>query len=447
MIRSFWVWGSVLLLACTSTSEGLCDDDSGCLPGLRCEQGVCTGCADDDGCEAWQACTSSRRCALRPGMCATQKDCRTWEECGASHTCQLVAGSCQSSADCKDYEECSGLTRKCVPQADRCTTADDCGGGLWTPTCGQDNRCGGTSMGGNDVLLWGTLLEGLCGVDAISSILTPTRVQVGFDCDTSSSFSEAVVAPNGRVYYIGRGGNPDRIKIMVPESFTLKDKIRSYPVDGPRNDTQVPSPACSATQDIGSFVMRAGTGAVAYNCSHGGNTYYNSAGDVVATGHRLLAWNAAGYLLGVGSGYELFVLAPDQQVIPITGLPGDHLDTIDARAHPTGFMLAMNRTSGIQELWHVDNSGAATVLGTYGEGPAEADRVSYGILDAGGALYSRSSPREDVGITDLVVKRPPDGSRGTIIYSEKSAPTPVNAAANYEKVFNFMHASHLFAGP
>ncbi|RKG92861.1 hypothetical protein D7V88_04665 [Corallococcus terminator] len=436
----------MLFLACTSTSEGLCDDDSGCLPGLRCEEGVCIGCADNDGCQAWEDCTADRRCELRAGMCATQKQCKAWEECGAGHTCQLAAGSCQSAANCKDYEDCDGATRKCVLQASRCTTSDDCGDGeLWTPTCGQDNRCGSTSVGGNDVLLWGTLDEGFCGADAISSVMTPTRVQAGFGCYTHGD-SNAFVSPSGRVYYREGDGNPARVKIFVPDTFPLKDKTRSYPSDGPKNDTRLPAPECGATQDVWNFIMQAGTGAIAYSCSGDGLTYHRLEGGVVATGHQVLSWNASGHMLAVGSGYDLIVLTPDQTAIRITGLPGNQLDTIDTRAHPTGFLLAMRPTSGVQELWHVDNAGVSERVGTYGAHPENVSQNGGGVLDAAGNLYARSSLTDELFV-DVIVRRPADGSPGTIVYNENSAPGTVNAAANFERRFNFMHGSTLFTGP
>jgi hypothetical protein len=457
VIRSFVVCGAVLFLACTTVPEGLCENGSGCLPGLRCEEGVCVGCGGDGECQAWEACSEDRRCKLRAGMCATQAHCQAWEVCGTSNTCQLAEGSCQAATDCKSYENCDGVTRKCVLQAGRCSTSDNCaGGGLWGATCGEDNQCHSEPSGENDVLIWGTLSPGSCDSDAISSVLSPTRVQVGFGCNTTSSLEHAVLSPSGRIYYLDGEESPHRVKIFVPDGFKLEGRTRSYPPNGPANDTRVAAPKCGDTEDVRSFVMQAGTGAIAYTC---GNTevrsFYNSAGDVVASGYRMLAWSAEDFMLGEQNySHDLVVRTPSRTLIPVTGLPFDW-SFVDARAHPTtGFWLAgyrFNSGTGItaRQLWHVANNGVATLQGEYGPVPENVGNVTYAsALDSAGALYVESEHNvAGKGFVDVVVKRVADGSTGTIIYSEASAPESVNYRANFERVFNFMHISYLFAGP
>ncbi|RKH54582.1 hypothetical protein D7V93_25365 [Corallococcus llansteffanensis] len=446
-MRSFVVWGAVLFLACTSTPEGLCENDSGCLPGLRCQEGICAGCGGDGDCQAWEACSANRRCEPREGMCSSNTQCQAWEVCGAGNTCELAEGSCLSAADCKAHEVCNEATRKCDLQPGRCNTSDDCAGGsLWAATCAQDNQCQSVPVAGNDVLIWGTLSEGACYADAISSVLTPTRAQVGFGC-YSSVDDNAVVSPSGRVHYIDGEKDPARLKVFVPDAFKVEGRTRSYPSDGAANDTQLPTPGCSATQDVASFVMQAGTGAIAYNCGGvgGGNTYYNLQGGVVASGHRLIAWNASDHLLASETSSDLVVLTPTRTVVPVTGLPVDRT-FIDARARPTGFRLALFRSTDVQQLWHIDQEGVATLEGTYGAFPENVYGGGYGVLDSAGALHVESSRRDKVFV-DVVVRRPADGSPGTIVYSEDSAPASVNYAANYEQLFNYMHISYLFAGP
>lgn len=446
-MRSFVVWGAVLFLACTSTPEGLCDNDSGCLPGLRCQEGICTGCGGDGDCQAWEACSADRRCEPLEGRCSSSTQCQKWEVCGTGYTCELAEGSCLSQTDCQAHEVCNDSTHKCDLQPGRCNTANDCASGsLWAATCGQDNQCQSAPTAGNDVLIWGTLSEGSCGADAISSVMTPSRVQVGFGCYTDG-FDAAVVSPTGRVHYIDWGKDPRRLMVFVPDSFKVEGRTRSYPPNGTGNDTQVPTPACGITEDVGAFVMQAGTGAIAYNCGDGGgtNTYYNIAGEVVASGQRLLAWNASNHMLARGSSSQFLVLTPERIVLPVTGLP-TYQSFIDARAHATGFRVALSLTTDVQQLWHIGNDGVATLEGTYGTFPENVYSGAFGVLDGAGALYAEST-RQDKVFVDVVVRRSPDGAPGTTVYSEDSAPAAVNASANYEQLFNFMHISYLFAGP
>lgn len=451
-MRSFVVFGAVLFLACTTTPAGLCEDDSGCLPGLRCDQGVCVGCGGDDQCQLWEACSADRRCELRAGMCADKSHCQAWEVCAADNTCQLAQGFCLAATDCKSYEDCDGTTRQCVLQAGRCTTADSCGSGdLWAATCGDDNWChSGPPVGGNDVLLWGTLMEGTCGYDAISSVFSPTRLQVGFDCYTDGVLRDSVVAPNGRIYYVDWGAKPRRVKVFVPDRFKVEKDIRSYPPDGVANDTVLSAPGCKSDEDVGTFVMQAGTGSIAYNCGvSGGLTYYNPAGEVVSSGYRLSAWNGADYLLASNNTYQLVVLTPSRTAIPVTGLPFDWSYIIDQRAYASGFRVAIHRSGNTNkdELWRIDNEGVPTYEGTYGAFPENlSSNVGGGELDSAGALFTTTS-WSNKWFVDAVVKRPPDGATGTVVYSEDEAPEKVNYSANYEKVFNFMHGSYLFTGP
>ncbi|MBN8228399.1 hypothetical protein JYK02_12890 [Corallococcus macrosporus] len=445
------VWGAVLFLAsCSSTVEGLCEDDSDCLAGLSCQGGVCVGCGGDDQCKAWQACTADRRCELREGMCEKSAQCKSWETCGANNTCVVASGACATAADCKAHESCDEAAKRCVLQEGRCNTADDCNeGALWTSACGADNQCHTEEASGNDVLIWGTLMEGICGYDAISSVLTPLRVQVGFGCYTTSVYDDAVVSPNGRVYYVDRAADPQRVKIFNPDPFKVEGGKRTYPPQATDNDTKLPAPGCKADQDLGTFVLQAGTGAIAYSCNLAGTdtTYYDTNGAVVAAGYELLAWNADNHLLAQTGGFKLFVLTPDRTPLPVTGLPSGWAFR-DARATTAGFWLAISLSGTDFQLWRVGHDGVATLQGNYGALPQGVTGYSAGVLDRSGALYVEGTLRDATGdLVDIVVQRPPDGTTATIVYSEANAPEKVNYAADYKVLFNFMHISYLFAGP
>jgi hypothetical protein len=443
VIRSMVVCAAVMFLGCSVTTPGECSDDSGCLPGLSCSEGICVGCGGDSDCRSWQSCTADRRCALRAGMCETNAQCQPWERCGGGNACELAAGSCLAASDCRDFEDCDSASRQCRAKAGRCQTSSDCYGGFWTASCDADHQCGVAVPTGDDILLWGTLSEGACYMDAISRIQTPTVVQVGFGCYSSFN-GTPVVSHDGRVFYIDGEEDPERVKIFVPDAFKREDDRRVYPSDGNLNDTRIAAPGCAADEDVTDFVLRAGSRSVIHRCARS-STYYDGAGAVVYSDGRLSSWNAQDYLLAFDSFGRPRVLTPARTIVAITGLPAT-TSVIDTRAHPTGFWIALDAAGGVEQLWHVANDGVATLQGTYGEFPPETRGGSGGVMDSAGALFTETY-LETTGLFDAVVKRRPDGSTGTIIYSEKNAPELVNYETNYEKNFNFIHISTLFSGP
>ncbi|NOK11573.1 hypothetical protein [Corallococcus exercitus] len=455
MIRSFAVWGAVLfLMSCTSTSLGLCDADSDCLSGLSCQEGVCVGCGGDSECKAWEACTTNRRCELRAGMCENSSQCESWETCGADSTCVVAAGMCASAADCKAHESCDVATKKCILQAGRCNTTADCPDEtLWPESCGSDNQCHPDEASGNDVLLWGTLGQGGCDFGAISSVMTPSRALVGIGCDVRVSGRGAVLSPSGRIHYIDSGQLPARVKVFTPDRFKLVQGKLEYPFDGHNNDPELPAPGCNADQNVSSILMQAGTGAILYTCgSYGvGSTYYNVKGDIVTDRLGLLAWNADNYFLTRNSFSQMFVRAPDETILLVQGLPPSWT-LIDARAHPTGFRAALSiplsNDISQEQLWHISNDGEARLEATYGDVPETVIGHWMGALDTAGVLYTEATLKGNPGLyDDAIVRRTPDDSPGQIVYSEATAPSVVNFGADYKQLFNFMHGSHLFAGP
>ena len=437
----------LLLAACTSTSEGLCETAKDCLPGLSCQEGVCVGCGGDGECNAWEACTTDRRCELRAGRCTKGSHCESWETCGADNTCVRMASACTSSADCKAHESCDDTKKLCVLQAGRCNTANDCNdGSFWAATCGSDNQCHADALTGNDVLIWGTLAQGSCGADAISSVMSPTRPQVGFGCYTMGVFDDAILAPSGRVYYVDRAAHPARVKIFVPDAFKTEAGRKMYPPKGTDNDPSIQAPACAADEDVGHFIMQAETGAITYNCgaTGGSRTFYGLTGDVVADGYLVLAWNADDRLLAWDKSSNLVVVSPQRTPIAITGLPTQSV--VDARADATGFRLAVIVNIFDLQLWHVSNEGVANLMGAYGPVPENIVVQRAGVLDSAGAFFAEGY-KTDVSSSDVVVKRPLDGSIGVTVYSEDSAPSKVNGGADYNTLFNYMHISYLFSGP
>ncbi|TSC23218.1 hypothetical protein [Corallococcus sp. Z5C101001] len=390
-----------------------------------------------------------RRCALREGRCATQLGCKAWESCSDDHTCVVAAGRCTTAADCQAHESCDDTTKRCVLQPNRCNTTADCGSGsLWGVSCAANNQClDARPPAGNDILLLGTLSEGACYMDAVSSILTPTQVQVGFGCGTVGF----KLAPNGRIYYIDRDASPDQLKIFVPDSFKNEKGIRTYPSDPARNDIVIPTPKCG-TGNVVEYLMQAGTGGIAYRCADTMNSsreYYTLQGAVLTSAYSPVAWNADDFILAYRDSYTtMFVLTPDRTAIQVTGLPTRPPISISARAHPTGFLFATfdYLQGGPEQLWHIDHQGVATLKGTYGDFPREAPWRTGGILDSEGALYSMSSITSPKFV-DLIVKRAFDGSTGTVVYSEASAPEDVNYTSNFTRLFNLIHASTLFSGP
>ncbi|MBJ6765405.1 hypothetical protein JGU66_32025 [Myxococcaceae bacterium JPH2] len=295
---------------------------------------------------------------------------------------------------------------------------------------------------GKDILLAGTLEEGACFMEAFSSILTPTQVQVGLGCDTSNYR----LAPNGLIYYIYLKPAITQLKLFVPDSFKYELGALTYPSDPIKNDIVVPTPKCS-TSSVTDYLIQAGTGSIAYTCGpskDGPIEYHTLQGAVLTSSYIPAAWNADDFILAHGKFHtDMVVLSPDRTAIQVTGLPKSWTYPIDARAHPTGFWFATFDYVLGEQLWHIDNQGVATLKGKYGDFPSGAPAGAAGILDSEGALYTWSlmSPY------DAIVKRPFDGSTGTVVYTEASAQGVVNRDSKFTRLFNLMHSSKIFRGP
>jgi hypothetical protein len=306
---------------------------------------------------------------------------------------------------------------------------------------------------GNDILIWGTLSEGACYLDAVAPVTRPYAPQIGFDCYSNWAYftTPAVSDPKGTFVYVDGGRTPHRPASFVPDSWTWDDTLQmwQYPSSGNQNDPWMPATACVSTDDVDDFVLQEATGAYAYACALAPTDWHDASGAALVSGAKLYAWNQSDVLLGTdGNGASWYVWdAGTRQQHAVTGLPAG-ASVADARANQGGFWMALVPSSGgAGQLWSISGGGGATKVTDYGPTPANAPTGHWGVLDAKGAIYTHTAASNDV-----VVRYPPDGSQGTIIYQESDAPAKANTDANgyflgpYHP-WVFFHISYMFHGP
>lgn len=450
-MRTLLAAALLVLAACAQKPPGRCASDAECGAGSVCTNGVCAGCDTNADCREWQACAgTSHACVSSPGRCTRSSECLQWELCdGTGHVCVLAPGLCADATDCAAYEDCSAGHR-CAVQPGRCTTAADCAG--FSPSCDAGNRCSDNPPDGNDILIWGTLGEGACYLDAIAPVISPSQAKVGFDCysEVSSFTTPAVRDPTGTLVYIDGARSPERPVRFVPDSWIWDPVFNSwdYPSDGNLDDPAMPASACVSTDAVENFVLQETTGSYAYACALARNEWYDADGSPFVSGAQLKAWNESDVLLGTDGSYAAttwYVWDPGTRARhAVTGLPST-FTFLDARANHGGFWMALIPSGGaVGQLWSISGAGVATKVTDYGPKPAIAPTSYYGVIDRKGALYVEGMD-QTVVFNDLIVKYPADGSPGTVIYKESDAPADANSSPSH--LWVFFHISYLFHGP
>jgi hypothetical protein len=297
------------------------------------------------------------------------------------------------------------------------------------------------------VLLWGTLSEGACYMDAIAHLGAPERPSVGFTCGPSP-FSRPRVDPSGTIVYLESTGTTDRLHRFGRDAMTWDADFDhwSYPSDPLANDVVVATPACP--DQVGwHWVMQAGTGEILYPCVTASTAqYYDAQGNVrISNGYRAYAWNAQDAILAL-DGERAVVLDPFRVELPIAGMPetgSPGVRFVTARATAAGFRAVVARDDldpPVLQAWAISGTGAATLEGAYPDVPAgHQGFTSDAVLDAAGALYHEGSSTTEVFV-DVVVKRAIGAAAGEIVYTEADAPTG-------DSLFTYIHISRLVTGP
>jgi hypothetical protein len=438
--------GLALGAACSLDPKGTCSSSVECYPGLVCTNGVCVGCQSSADCPAWASCGGSHRCELQPGRCSSGTDCANYQVCDASNSCALRPGTCQVAGDCQAWEACT--SHVCVNPAGRCGDATDCQ--AWE-VCDATHSCADAPFAEGEVLLWGTLSEGACWLDAVAPVTAPTKLRVGLDCNASSG--GAMVGPAGQIIYRGKGNgiyrfHSDRL------SWDQGTSRWQYPADPQANDQLIiPATPCAGGLGITAFAVQAGTGAVNYACFHtgAGNDWFDQAGGPVVANFDVKSWTAGGHRLGIpgpSTWNAITVLDPAGTATTVTGLPS-HAQASTVRTHGEAFWLAFPNSTATgttgMELWDVDGAtGVAVKVGDYAVHPA----YGYGgeVLDGAGKLYFR-----DLNFTtgdDVIVKLPLQPAAAELVYSEADAPANANDFSSpIFHAFVKIHISSLITSP
>jgi hypothetical protein len=415
---------------CELDPDGRCDARADCPAGLDCLNHVCANCSGDLECWSHTYCSAGGLCEPRAGRCWFDEDCPSWDRCDATWTCVLRPDHCASDAVCTAAYDYCDPAHHCSIHPGRCASDADCFS--WAPTCdAASHYCQVGGAAGDDVLAWGTLVDGACDRGAVSPATTAAAssgAEVGFDCGSVRD-RRAFVEPVGGalVYRHAEPTGADTLRRFHPEAveWDAAAALWRYPGEPSADDEIVLTPGvCPVTWDR--WIMRAGTGALLYGCPTTGTLrdFYDAAGvrKVQAVG-ELLAWTPGGYLLAVSGAGDLQVIGPTGTATAVTGLPAG--GRLAHRATATGIRVAVRDDATLaDELWEIDEvSAVAALVGAYAGVATSYGGQEWEVLDADGNLYGRAYS----GTPEVILKRPLlPGATGAPVYDESFMPAGAN---------------------
>lgn len=414
------------LAGCKFEPAGRCETAADCAAGLDCLRGICAHCTADLDCAAWEACGAAGQCAARPGRCDGDLDCEAWDRCDADHACVHRAGYCpwDASVTCAAWEEC-GAAHLCTPMTGRCNASADCL--PWADCDTAGHACVYPTTSGADVIALGALVEGAADRGAVSRIVSPSRLAVGFDPGAIAGGRAAIDPSSGALVYRHAGdAGGDTLRRFGRDALAWdrRSLAWTYPADPLANDpVAVDTSACPKTWDR--FVMQGGTGAILYGCPGGAVwSWFDSAGALQLSSIEALSWNARDYVLARTAVGGLVVLAPSTRAATaVANLPAGAALLV-ARTTATGFRAAIRLAGGGDELWSIDDATAsATRVGPYAPFSGAYGDPAWEVMDADGALYARAW----VSLYDVVLKRPIQPGTTAEAYTEANAPAGADA--------------------
>ncbi len=302
------------------------------------------------------------------------------------------------------------------------------------------------------VYLFGTVVEGSCGRDAIADVFAPNRASVGFGCYVEED--RAVIRPsNGRVLYTETF--EDNIVEFHDDNSSAFNSLpdHSYPGMPTANDVALDPAPCMPRPGSTFGVLRflvAPSGAVIHQCLTDDQRWYDEHGvlafdfgrssqDLVALGAGNTALVFSGHF--TPTEFQIVDLSTSPPLVVATATMATSVGAIvqigAVRTTATGFRLALHGTSSSSnaELWSVSLTGTATREAMYGAPPATAPSAGHdGRMDGAGNLYVMSSQIPGPFV-DCVVQYPATGAPGRVVYSESTNP------------FVKIHISSLMTGP
>lgn len=314
------------------------------------------------------------------------------------------SGECQRSSDCEGGSTC--VARKCQAAA---TDA----GPLFSSSSGGSSGGAGScfSMVPGAVYIHGTMSEGACYRDALSTLSQPGNGCVGFGCDTEPG----AIRPDGRYIYVDTMGGV--VREFTADPFRFAGSSWEYPENTADNDPVVPTPGCPPQPGVYTIMFFPDTAEMLYRCFNA-SAWYDSAGAIAAlNGNEILCPGNGGRLL-VRNGGSLEVLLRNGMVTPVTGLPAN-ANWIAYRSAGNGFYVAhLDGNTGVGERWLIQEDGSAVLSTSWTGLPANITARPYScVMGGGGDLYCEGSD-STVTFQDVVVQFPVGGGQGNVPYTE-----------------------------
>jgi len=278
-------------------------------------------------------------------------------------------------------------------------------------------RDAGTPLDGGglnpvDIHIAGTLSEAACYRDALALVSAPNEASVGFDC----YFDErgAKIRPtDGRLLYT------NTFEDVLREYHCDECVYRgSYPANVLGNDTVVPTPCPKSTDRLIQFEISA-DGEVFHRCSGSAAVWRDNQGVGFNTGTaNVIAFGAGGWTFTESR----LINNRTNTSLPITGLRSFFAAEVVAVRWrpPDAWMLVLANNPSPPELWLVNITGAAQLVGTYPPPPPQTTAGFGSELDGTGRLFQIGSDTT-ANFTDIIVRREVGGV-STVVYTEASNP-------------------------
>ena len=294
--------------------------------------------------------------------------------------------------------------------------------------------------------MWGTLIEGVGGVDAIASLDHPERPLVGMPLSTRL---QAFIDPSGSVVYFD--GVVFRKFVPVPFSYATPWQ---YPANPTANSPVIGTCPTSIFCD-GGFQMQQDTGALIARTSAG---WVDLQGRMlVTTSGSVLAWNSAGYFLVYNldglDAYGISVRDPQGRDFPVTAFGPHAFASLfpHARAHGSDFWIVFQTSTTERSLWTIAANGTATKTGDYAPYDKPISQRFDAALAADGSFWNVLTRQNPVGsphyVDDYIVRLPLVPGTPTVVYDEGTFPVPPPSGANNAPPRAWYHSSFLFTSP
>lgn len=262
------------------------------------------------------------------------------------------------------------------------------------------------------VYLAGTVEEGSCGRDAIAHLSEPDAGVTGFDCYFDGETAQ--IRPfDGRLLY------QNTFEYAVHEFHCdACPYAGTYPEAPLANDPTLSLAPCVASDVEQPRFLVSPLGDVVHSCGLGGAWYDEDGVEVYDDGgiDPLVHLGIDGLALTNTAVVDLV----QGTYTPIEGLPSSSIVAARAFEGPT-FLVAVYDGVGVDQLWQIDASGLATVVGTYPPPPPGVGQVFpfSTRMDIRANLFQIAYGDEP--FRDLVIRREPDGA-SDVVYDEIDEP-------------------------